>query len=375
MPNRSALILGTLPGQVDAIEILKAAGWRVYTCGHRREGPGVEAADEFFLVDILDVDAVAGLADRLQVDIVYSVGSDIAMPTVARVNERLGLPSFHSVEITDILQRKDLLRDALDRAGLSPVQHRTLTSTADLEGFSAYPAIVKPSDSQGQRGITIVETPDEARDVVETALGYSNSGTAIIEEWLDGPEISVHVFVVDGRVRFFLPSDRFVWQGELIGVASGHAMPARTLDDATRPMLERLVQDFVASLSIETGPLYFQLILTKNGPRIVEVASRLDGCHLWRLTEQHTGFNLMAACFDVLAGEPWIDPAPWDDGVTDELHFYLGPPNRPFHLADYLPPADAAVTYQEPQVDEGDLPRDANGVVSRFGYYMTSDRS
>ena len=375
MAERRALILGTLAGQVDAIEVLRAAGWSVYTCGHRREGPGVEAADEFFLVDILDVEAVAALADRLGVDIVYSVGSDIAMPTVARVSERLGLPMFHSVEITDTLQRKDLLRDALDRAGLSPVQHRTLASTADLEGFSTFPAIVKPSDSQGQRGITVVETLDEARSVVETALGFSNSGTAIIEEWLDGPEISVHVFVVDGVVRFFLPSDRYVWKGELIGVASGHAMPAHALDDATRPALERLVQDFATSLGIETGPLYFQLILTENGPRIVEVASRLDGCHLWRLTEQHTGFNLMAACFSVLAGEPWVDPEPWDDRITDELHFYLGPPNRPFHLADYLPPADTVVTYQEPQVDEGDLPRDANGVVSRLGYYMTTDRA
>jgi biotin carboxylase len=375
MPAKSALILGTLAGQVDAIELLKSKGWRVYACGHRRDGPGVDAADDFFLVDILDVEAVTALADRLQVDIVYSVGSDIAMPTIARVNERLGLPSFHNVGITDTLQRKDLLRQALDSAGLSPVQHRKLTSVRDLEGFTAYPAIVKPSDSQGQRGITIVETPEEAIEVVETALGFSNSGTAIIEEWLDGPEISVHVFAVDGRVRFFLPSDRHVWSGDMIGVASGHTIPAYALDSSARAAVRTLVQDFVTSLNVETGPLYFQMIVTEHGPRIIEVASRLDGCHLWRLIEQNTGFNLMSACFDVLAGEPWVDPEMHDAGTTDVLGFHLGPPGQPFHLSDYLLPDEPAMTFQEIQVADGELPRDVNGVISRLGYYMTTEPS
>ncbi|MDJ0663492.1 MAG: ATP-grasp domain-containing protein [Acidimicrobiia bacterium] len=371
MSQKSALILGTLAGQVDAVDLLHDKGWVVHTCGHRREGPGVTAADGFHLVDILDVDAVAELAADLEVDVVYSVGSDIAMPTVARVSQQLGLPGFHSVELTDTLQRKDLLRRRLAAADLSPVAHRSLSSIDDLEGFATFPAIVKPSDSQGQRGITVVESPAAAGEAVIAALGQSSSGTAIIEEWLDGPEISVHAFVVDGAVRFFLPSDRLVWEGDLIGVAAGHVLPAHTLDPATEPEVRNIVESFVSAFAVVTGPLYFQMKLTPRGPRIIEVASRFDGCHLWRLILQHTGFNLMEAAFDLLTGEPWRDPEPFDDTTTDSLFFHLGPPGRAFHAADY--PTSGNVTFSEIQVDEGALPRDANGVVCRMGYYMKTE--
>jgi biotin carboxylase len=373
MSQRSALILGTLAGQVDAVQLLKARGWRVLTCGHRREGPGVEAGDGFFLVDILDVDAVTQLAADQQADVVYSVGSDIAMPTIARVNARLGLPGFHDVELTDTLQRKDLLRASLEQANLSPVEHRKVTAAADVDGFPVYPAIVKPSDSQGQRGITIVADAAAAREAVSDALPHSKSGTAVIEEWLDGPEISVHAFAVDGHLRFFLPSDRLVWQGELIGVAAGHVIPAQRLSPEVATDVRSLVEGFIRAMHVGTGPLYFQMKLTQRGPRIIEVASRLDGCHLWRLIEQHTGFNIIDACFELLSGGAWIDPQPWDDARTDSLHFYLGAPDVAFHAADHVPPTEPLVTYNEYQVGEGELPRNANGVVSRLGYYMTTE--
>jgi biotin carboxylase len=240
----------------------------------------------------------------------------------------------------------------------------------DLEGFDMFPAIVKPSDSQGQRGITVVNDASEAQSAVARSLPFSASGTAIIEEWLEGPEISIHVFAVDGEVRFFLPSDRIVWEGDLIGVAAGHVLPARTLDPSTGVEVRRVVETFVTTFDVSTGPLYFQMKLTSAGPRVIEVASRFDGCHMWRLILQHTGFNLMEAAFDILAGGTWKAPAPWDESRTDTLRFHLGPPDKAFRNTDY--PTIGKVTFRELQVDEGDLPRDANGVVCRMGYYMTT---
>lgn len=371
----SALILGTLHGQADAIRLLKRRGWTVYSCGHRNDGPGVEDADQFFLVDILDVDAVTALARRLGVDLVYTVGSDIAMPTVARVSEQLGLPAFHSSETTDLLHRKVRLRQFLQEQELSPVEFRRLTSSEHIEGFDAYPAIVKPSDSQGQRGITIVRNPAEARLAFDFAESSSPTGTAVIEEYLDGPEISAHVFVVDGEVVFFLPSDRHVWDGPITGVPECHGLPAAYLPATHRDTVQQLIESVVRALGVTTGPLYFQLKLTSQmGPRIIEIAPRLDGCHLWRLIEIHTGFNLLNACFSVLAGERWTHPGPWSDDPAHLLCFHLGPPDEPFHQTDYQSPPDELVIYEEFHVDEGELPRDTNGVVARLGYKIVEMR-
>jgi biotin carboxylase len=353
---------------------LRSRGWRVYACGHRPEGPGVEAADKFFLVDILDVDAVEALCRRTRVDLVYSVGSDIAMPTVAAVSERLGLPSFHDLATTELLHQKVELRRFLDRAGLSVVAHRRLQGIDDLDGFAAYPAIVKPSDAQGQRGIAVVADRAEAERAVPAALDESASRTGIIEEWLDGREISVHVFIVDGEVRFSLPSDRHVWEGPLTGIPAGHRLPSRWLSEGARVEVEDLIEAVVHELGIGTGPLYFQLKLTtRGGPRIIEIAPRLDGCHLWRLIEQHTGFNLLDACFDLLAGEGWTDPLPWSDDPGHTLWFLLTDPSVAFHRADHPPPPGAVVVYEELQVAEGGLPRDTNGIVARAGYRIVEE--
>jgi hypothetical protein len=64
-----------------------------------------------------------------------------------------------------------------------------------------------------------------------------------------------------------------------------------------------------------------------------------------------------------------------DDGTKDVLGFHLGPPGQPFHLSNYLLPDEPTMTFQEIQVAEGELPRVVNGVVSRLGYYMTTERS
>lgn len=365
----TALILGTLHGQAEAIERLRVRGWTVHSCGHRADGPGVDAADSFSLIDIVDANAVAALAQRLDADVVYSVGSDIAMPTVAVVSERLGLVQFHDVEITETLHRKANLRAFLERNDLSPVAHRVAQEAADVDGFDVFPAIVKPSDSQGQRGLRVVTDVAEARAAVADAISFSATRTAVIEEYLDGPEVSVHVFVVDGHVELAVPTDRFVWDGPLTGVAEGHAIPARSLTAAQWPAIDELIRAVVSTLGIRTGPLYFQLKLTSRGARIIEIAPRLDGCHLWRLLELHTGFNILDRCFDLLAGEAW-QPVELDvPEVVHELWFMLGNPNVPFHPADHPPSSGAGVVvYEELQVAEGELPRDANGIVSRLGY-------
>jgi len=371
--ERRALVLGTLAGQVDAMEALRGLGWSVHACGHVAHGPGMFAADSFHLVDVVDVDAVADLAAELGVGLVYSVGSDIAMPTVAAVSERLGLPRFHDARTTEVLHRKDLLRAFLAAAGLSPVVHRVARTQDDVAGFGTWPAIVKPTDSQGQRGITVATGEDEAVAALQHALAASRSGTAVVEELLAGPEVSVHVVVVEGQVRFFLPSDRHVWDGPLVGIPAAHTVPSAALDKRAEQEVRDLVDRFVAALGVRNGPLYFQLKLTPAGPRIIEVAPRLDGCHLWRLVHVHTGFDLLTALLRLLTGEGWADPAPWDDAPSHTLRFHLTPPGVPFRATDHAPPAETAC-YVEHQVDEGALPRDTNGVVCRVGYEIVEDR-
>ncbi|MGO1226987.1 MAG: ATP-grasp domain-containing protein [Brachybacterium sp.] len=367
---KKALILGALAGQVDAIEALKARGVEVHVCAHVRSGPGVEAADEFHLADIVDPDQVEAVAVKIGADVVYSVGSDIAMPTVVAVSERLGLPHFHGVELTETLRRKQKLRDALDAADLNAVKYSVVETGAALPEWDVYPSIVKPVDAQGQRGISVIDDLSELSKAIVEAQESSVTGAAIVEEFLVGPEVSAHVIVDDGEVVLFVPSDRHVWPGPMVGIPEAHSLPLRADTEAWQAEFLVLVQAVVRALGVEEGPLYFQAIFTANGPRIIEIASRLDGCHLWRLLKTSLGIDLMDAVLGRLLGEPWPEMPRDLNPEPATLSFLLDSPDSHVdteYLAGHAKP-DAVFT--EVQVNDDGTPRRTNDVVARIGYQI-----
>jgi biotin carboxylase len=365
--RKRALILGIGPAQADAIRYLKQAGWWVAGCSCRRAGPGAGLVDELAVADIADVDAVADLARRFGVDRVYSVGSDLAMPTVARVSERLGLPCFVSPATADLLQNKVLLRGFLDERGISPVAHRGVQGAADLQGWDRFPAVLKPSDSQGQRRVYRVDTPAEVADRLDSVLAASRTRTAIVEEHLDGPEVSANVLVVDGAIAVEVVTDRHVVPGLPGGIPQAHVAPTRQASPAALRATQALVEQCVAALGIRSGPVYFQIKLSDHGPRIVEIAPRLDGCHLWRLLREVTGVDLLDATFRLLAGDaPDLVPEP-ARADTATLRFFLDAPGATFSRARH-PASDAGHT--EYYLEDGQTVPAVNGVLEKVGYCL-----
>jgi phosphoribosylamine-glycine ligase len=364
----TALILGVVSAQADLIEYLADEGWHVIGAAHRERGAGLAYVDRFELVDIVDTGAVERLARETDVDLVHSTGSDLGIETATEVSERLGLPRFLDPETVDMIDRKPRFRDFLRREGLSPVAYRRVTSASDLSGWETYPAVLKPADSYGARGVAVVESEAEARQQLPTALEHARNDTALVEEYLDGFEISVNVFLVDGSVRVAILSDRLVAERDRVGITGGHVVPSSCTAEETEAVID-LVERTVAALPAQDGPLYFQLKMTDRGPRIVELAPRLDGCHLWRLIDHACDIDLLEMTVDQLVGDT---PAVADrSGVEPHrLEYLLGPANEPFRRVAYDLPEDAV--YSEFYYEDGDTIRATNGTEERVGYSIVS---
>lgn len=363
----TALILGALAGQVDAVKALHEQGITVHVCARDADGPGAVMADAFHQTDITDVSAVRELAERISADFVYSVGSDIAMPTVAAVSESLGLPHFHDSTLTATLRSKQALRRIMNESGICPVEHVALEPSA-TPNWTRFPCMVKPIDAQGQRGITIVREESALPEAVKEARRHSD--TVIIEDLLEGPEISAHLLVEDGEVIFYLPSDRHVWDGPLVGIPQAHSLPLRPETAPYADELLAMMKSLVAELRVQQGPLYAQAICTSDGVRIIEVASRLDGCHLWRLIEYSTGVNIMDALLGRLNGRAWPDLT-----ITEvrpaTLAFFLDDPSVDVTPDEYLRRhAHPEAVFTELQLGEDNRPRRTNDVVARLGYQI-----
>lgn len=369
------LILGGLAGQNDAVRSLQASGRAVHACAHDRDGPVAGQVAAFHLIDITDVDAVTALVSRIGARWIASVGSDIALPTIAAVSERLGLPHLVDAKTTALLRDKAALRGFLDQHRLGEVAYRRVSRPADIDASFPYPAVLKPVDSQGQRGIAVVETMDEAIVALPAALATSWSGSAIVEEYLDGPEVSVHVFLVDGRIAFSEASDRHHWPGPMPGVALAHTMPSRWVGQlGMAAELEALVVAFVDAIGLRDGPLYLQLKLTSRGPRIIEVAPRFDGCHLWRLIDVLYGVDLLQAYWALLDGQPVPVLERLRAAGSGELRFHLVAPGAPVDVGSFAPPEEGEVVFEELHLDEHGRARATNAVVARAGYRITVSR-
>lgn len=191
-----------------------------------------------------------------------------------------------------------------------------------------------------------------------------------LEEVLEGPEASVNLFVVNGEAIVNEISDRLVVLDYPGGIPRGHILPAQSASAEILEDTRKLAVQCVEALGIENGPVYFQMKLTPLGPRIIEIAPRLDGCHIWRLIREVRGIDLMEASFRLLSGETLGDLRGEEkpDLPRASLMFFLQSPGEVFSQSNHVAPRDAL--YTEYYLQEGQVVPTVNGHLEKVGYYI-----
>lgn len=362
------LVLGTNAGQADLIRYMKQRGWRVVACAHRPGGPGETLCDLFEPVDVRDVEAVTALARKVSADLVYSVSSDIANTTAVAVSETLGLPHFFNSDLVDRFNNKHRLRAHLNATGLGPVGYREVDPGQDAADWTAFPCMVKPANSQGQRGVQRVDRPEDLAEAIRQASGGSmTDGKVIIEDFLDGVEVCCNTLVRDGQVVVHELSERLVNEGALSCISRGHLIPPCNVTDAEGKATHKLVRDVVRSLNLRDGCLYFQIKITRDGPRIVEIAPRVDGGHLWRLMTFACGIDFLDETMKCLLREPCTVDRRAPE-CTYEMMFFQMPPGTAFEQSAF--PAPARTLYHEYRYHDGETVFPVNGRWEVVGYYL-----
>lgn len=369
---RKALVLGIGNAQVDLIKALKEAGWYVIGCSYRCEGRGLDLIDQFELINITDFEGIRDLAQKEKVKLIYSIGSDLAMPTVAKVASGLGLPTLVSPEIALLLQNKLNLRGFLAEHSLSSISYARIRDENDIDQWATYPAIVKPVDSQGQRGVFLALNKDDVIGQMGDSLEYSSSRTLIIEEYLDGSEVSVNVFVIDGRIAFIAISDRLVVKGYAFGIPKAHVFPSNVCSREDTSAIYCVVQKCIDAIGVIQGPIYFQIKIASNGPQVIEITPRLDGCHLWRIIKMATGVDLLQASIDLLGCGGAFQLSANPTFMRYRLIFFLCPPGREFRSENFSIDVhrEKEEYYYEFYYKDGDIIRPINGKLEKVGYYI-----
>ena len=164
---------------------------------------------------------------RLRLDGVLTVSADRAVPVVAAVAEARGLPGI-GVATAHLMTHKIAMRRALAEAGVPQPRFaavRTLSETRRAADEVGFPAVLKPADSGGQRGVFRVESVDDIDRHLHEALASSPAGDAILEEYVEGTELNGIVLARDGEAIPLTLSDRLRPPGVGFGVGWIHVYP------------------------------------------------------------------------------------------------------------------------------------------------------
>jgi biotin carboxylase len=339
------LVLGAGPAQLGLLRAARARGLRTVVCDRDRAAVGLRYADRHALVSTEDEEGIEEVARAEGVAGLIAPGIDWPVAIAARVAARLGLPHPVPPDVAEATVSKVRQREAFAAAGVPQPRWRLVSSADAVEEL---PCVVKPPDRQGQVAVSLVREPDELRPALEEALAASRGGAALVEEWVDGPEVTVNGFSVDGHLRALTVTDRLTAESPAFGVALAHTWPSTQAVEAAVEAAEGAA----AALGVREGPTYTQIRMAPDGPRVIELAARLGGGQDGALCDAALGIDLNAlALGSALGRRVEVPPARPVGGAC--VAFLVPPPGilrsvEGLEEARELPGVVDAVAYRPP---------------------------
>lgn len=265
---KKILLLGGSAQQVIAIETAKKLGYYTILCDFLPDNPGQYVADKFYPASTTDKEAILDIAKREQVHGVLAYASDPAAPTAAYVAEKLKLTT-NSYDSVETLCNKDRFRNFLREKGFNTPTARGYvdkeTALDEVEIFNL-PVIIKPVDSSGSKGISMLRSWESLSDAIDFAFSFSRSHRIIIEEFIEKKHeylIGGDVFVNNGKVILWgllnCHRDRSV--NPLVPVGKSHPLFLKKTDEI---LVKETIQKIVSDLDLEFGSINVELVIDKN---------------------------------------------------------------------------------------------------------------
>ncbi|MEV6328953.1 ATP-grasp domain-containing protein [Streptomyces sp. NPDC051909] len=270
------------------------------------------AARHVLTAETNDTDALLPFVERahevLRFDGVVT-SCDYYLRTAARIAGRLGLPG-PTPEAVENACRKDATRRVLAEAGLPGPRFAVCADWAETAAAAhdlGYPLVFKPVDLCAGMFVRRVDDDAALADAYRAlaafpvnARGQRRDPVVLLEELLDGPEVSVETVSYDGTVHVVGVTDKSVG-GAPAFVETGHMFPA-ALDPADTVAAEETARRALKALGLDGVVAHTEIKLTADGPRLVEVNPRPAGNRITELVRHVTGIDLAAACVDVALG-------------------------------------------------------------------------
>lgn len=321
---KKILILGAGIYQVPLIKTAKRMGLYTIVASIRGNYPGFELADKVYYENTTDYAKILSIARREKIDGIITTGTDVAVITIGRVCDTLGLTGlcFKSAEIaTDKL----LMKSCYEKYGVRTARFRKISF--DNENYKEdltnlqFPVMFKSVDSSGSRGIIKVNSPDEFGSARNSVLDNTRSNYFIVEEFIEGEEFGAQAFVKDGEVQFILPHGDYVFKGDT-GVPIGHFAPYN-LDHSVEEDAKDQLRRAIKAMGLDNCAINADFIMKDNKTYVLEIGGRSGATCLAELVSIYYGYDYYEKILLTALGED-VDFSAADGSPADSC---TGVPN------------------------------------------------
>ena len=300
---KKILIIGASILQLPAIKKAKELGFYVVVIDYDPNAVGIPFADEYFNVSTIDADGVAEVAKKIKPNGIMTLATDMPMRSVAMASAVCGLPGISMDTAIKSTDKGEMIK-AFEAHGVEHPWYYVVKNNGELDDIKSkltFPCIMKPTDSSGSRGVVLVNNFDELKNDYTYTRQQSRDGRVIIEEYMSGNEVSVEIIVVNGVVNILQVTDKLT-TGAPHFVEMGHSQPSG-LGKENIDKIKNLAQRVVNAVGITDGPAHVEIMLTKEGPKMIELGARMGGdCITTHLVPLSTGIDMIKATIEIACG-------------------------------------------------------------------------
>jgi biotin carboxylase len=373
--GKRIIVVGASDFQLPAILKAKEMGLYVGVVDFNPNAPGVAFADEYFNVSTIDQEGICLVAREFNADGIITLCTDMPMRAVAYTCEKLnlnGVSQRTSLNATD----KGVMIQQFEKDNIEHPSYVILRKGEDFKSIIKnlkFPLITKPTDNSGSRGVMLVKEIKELESAISYSSSYGRSGDVIVEEYMQGPEVSVEIMVIDGEAYVIQVTDKLT-TGEPHFVEIGHSQPSR-LPTTTIEKIKNIAKKASISVGIKNGPAHAEIIVTEDGPKMVEIGARMGGgCITTHLVPLSTGIDMTKASIETALGEKPDIRQKYNQGAA--IRFIIPPIGKVISIlgkeeAEQIP----GVQLVDIQCTKGQRLEELENGTSRIGYVIAQGKN
>ena len=310
--TKTIWIVGAGVEAIPGIKLAKKLGLNVIVSDGNPNAPGLKFADKSVITSTYDVEGTVNAAHEYHrnvnhIDGVICIATDVPL-TVASVAEKLNLPGI-TTETARKCSDKFLMKESLLAGGIPISWFSLVKSVSELRSIISERGsslVIKPVDSRGARGVIRVTESLDLEWAVEHAKSISPTSRVMVEEFLEGQQYSTESIIMDEKnvtVGFAERNYEFLEELSPYIIENGGQQPAK-IDKKELDSIVKLVEKSSQILGISNAISKGDVVMTKDGPKIIEIAPRLSGGYF--SSDQiplATGINIIEIAIRLSLGE------------------------------------------------------------------------